>query len=473
MNNGPGKYFGNETLLLAVISIGVFMDGLDGAIVNVSLPQIAQDFGAEIELVSLVVTAYLIFLSGLMITFGKLASYKGAKKIYIAGILLFTVSSLLCALSTGIEMLIIFRSLQGIGAAMIAPTAIGIVAKEIPEERRGKSLGILVAASSFAFALGPVAGGFLTEYLSWHWIFLINLPIGIAAAALSLKFIPGSENIPGDKHRNKESFDYAGSLLFLISVGILITTLGMAGDAGPLSPSVIISLAVCAALFYLFYRREKSASNPVLEISIFRIPEFNSSTATYMLIMGAFGGAVLILPFYFQYIRLWSPAMAGLALLIPSVMITIFSPLGGMAADRYGARVVCIIAGILATAGFLLTACYSGNSPLIFIAATLLLLGVGCGPVMSAGASGIISSAPAEKKEIASGIMSTSVYLGTAIGTAVFTAIFSLFTKTAGSSMNPGAEIFMEGFFACFIAGTVFCLTATLLAYTQKAKKMT
>jgi len=468
MKNGPGKVFRYENLLLIVISIGVFMDGLDGAIVNVSLPQIAQDFGAEIEFVSLVVTAYLIFLSGLMITFGKIASYKGAKKIYITGIGLFTVSSLLCALSTGIEMLILFRSLQGVGAAMIAPTAIGIVAKEVPEERRGKSLGILVAASSFAFALGPVAGGFLTEYLSWHWIFLINIPIGIAATALSLKYIPKSEIIPDENHKKTGTFDYTGSLLFLISVAILITTLGMAGDAGPLSPSVITSLAVCAALFYLFIRREKSVPDPVLDISIFRIPAFSSSTATYMLIMGAFGGAVLILPFYFQYIKSWSPAMAGLALLIPSVMITIFGPLGGMAADRFGTGTVCVISGILATAGFFVTSFYSVNATLIFIAATLLLLGLGCGPLMSAGASGIISSAPAEKKEIASGIMSTSVYLGTAIGTAAFTAIFSLFTRTASSSMNPGADAFLDGFFSCFIAGTLFCLTATLLAFAQK-----
>lgn len=473
MDSSPAKYLRDETLLLAVISIGVFMDGLDGAIVNVSLPQIAQDFGAEIGLASLVITAYLIFLSGLMITFGKIASYRGAKKIYLGGIAIFTASSLLCALSTGIEMLIIFRSLQGIGAAMIAPTAIGIVAAEIPEERRGKSLGILVAASSFAFALGPVAGGILTEYLSWHWIFLINIPIGVAATALSMKYIPKSENIPGDNPKQRVNFDYAGSLLFLISVGILIITLGMAGEEGPLSPSVIISLAFCAALFYLFYRREKSAADPVLDINIFRIPAFNSSTATYMLIMGAFGGAVLMLPFYFQYIRSWSPAMAGLALLIPSVVITIFSPLGGIAADRYGARVVCIISGILATAGFLLTAFYSETSTIIYIAATLLLLGLGCGPVMSAGASGIISSAPAEKKEIASGIMSTSVYLGTAIGTAAFTAIFSLFTREAGSSVNPGTEAFIEGFMACFIAGTLFCLLATLLAFKQRTKRIT
>lgn len=190
-----------------------------------------------------------------------------------------------------------------------------------------------------------------------------------------------------------------------------------------------------------------------------------------MLIMGAFGGAVLILPFYFQYSKLWSPAMAGPALLIQSVVITIFSPPGGIAADRYGARVVCIISGILATAGFLFTAFYSGTTSAILIAATLLLLGHGCGPAMSEGASGIISCAPAEKKEIASGIMSTSVCLGTAIGTAVFTAIFSLLTRTAGSSVNPGTETFIEGFSSCFIAGTLFCLLATLLTLKQKNKK--
>ncbi|MBN2733646.1 MAG: DHA2 family efflux MFS transporter permease subunit [Methanomicrobiaceae archaeon] len=458
-------------LILLVVGIGAFMDGLDGAIVNVSLPQIASGFNAELGLASLVVTVYLVALSAFMIIFAKSSAFIGIKKIYTGGLLLFTISSVFCAASWNIETLIAFRALQGLGAAMIAPSAIATVAIHIKESERAKSLGIIAAASALAFAIGPVAGGFITEFLSWHWIFLINIPIGIAGIILAKYILP--EDTP--KPFRKAEFDYAGSILFIIAMTFFILPLGFLGGKadGILNPAYL--LIISAVFFILFISAEKKAKDPVIDLVLFFDKNFTYSTISYSVAMLSYGGLILMLPFYFEYIMGMSPGKSGLFLLIPSVLITILSPIGGHIADKNGARLICFVSSAVFLVSFIVILATFGLIEIFWAVLALIIMGIGLGPFMSAGSSRIIEHSDADKKEMASGIMSTSIYFGTALGTALFTAIFGFFSGGAGLKEGTGITVaaFMTGFNSAITAGILFCLIIVITAYLARDKLKT
>jgi len=456
--------------ILGVVSIGAFMDGLDGAIVNVSLPHIAADFNADLGLASLVLTVYFIALSGLMIIFGKASAYTGTKRLFITGIAVFTVSSIFCAASWSIEVLIFWRAVQGVGAAMVAPSAIAIIAMQFPEEMRGRSLGVIAAASALAFALGPVVGGLLTEFLSWHWIFLINLPIGVFTVIAAHYIL--SENVPG----TGKKFDYTGSAIFFTAMALLVVPLSMAGRAGITDASIYLPLLGSLILFTLFVFIEKRAEDPVMEPAMFLKRNFSLSVASYMLMMLAYGGAILLLPFYFQALLEMGPGMAGIFLLVPSVVITVTSPLGGYFSDISGARRVCSLSALVFFISFILMAFFAADTAIWFIIMSLVVMGLGAGPFMSAGSSRIIEHADPNKREIASGIMSTAIYFGSAIGTSLFTAIFMQSAGLTGEGrISPGisSELFVTGYESAFLFGVICCAAVVIFSALAGNKRKT
>ncbi len=463
------KHVVSTGLILFVVGIGAFMDGLDGAIVNVSLPQIAASFNADISLASLILTIYLVVLSSLMVIFAKISTFAGTKKIYIGGLAIFTLASLLCAVSWNIEALIAFRALQGLGAAMIAPSAVATIALHVRESERAKSLGVIAAASALAFALGPVAGGLITEHLSWHWIFLINIPIGIVAIILA-KYIL-SDDVPNVAALR--AFDYTGAVLFFIAMTLFILPMGFIGEKseGLINPLNLLLLS--AVVFLLFALAEKKAPDPVIDLSLFRNWNFTCSTLSYSVAMLAYGGLLLILPFYLQFIQSLSPGEAGLFLLIPSLIITVLSPVGGMLADKRGAGQVCVVSSAIFLVTFLMMLFISSTSGTGLLIAALIVMGIGFGPFMSAGSSRIIEHSGEDKREMASGIMSTSIYFGTALGTALFTAIFSYFSGGHGSGSNLLVPAFMSGFNAAIVAGVLFCIIVIVTSSMVRDKKST
>jgi len=457
-------------LILLVVGIGAFMDGLDGAIVNVSLPEIATGFNADISTASLVLTIYLVALSSLMVIFAKISSFTGTKKIYIGGLAIFTIASLFCAAAWNIETLIAFRALQGLGAAMIAPSAVATIAVHVRESERAKSLGVIAAASALAFALGPVTGGLITEFLSWHWIFLINLPIGIVAIILAYYFL--EDDARGDI--TVRAFDYPGAVLFFVAMTLFILPLGFLGEkpVGLFNP--VYFLIVSAVVFLLFILAEKKAQDPVMDLSLFSSRGFSCSVIAYSFAMLAYGGIILILPFFFQGILAMSPGEAGLFLLIPSLIITVLSPVGGSLADKKGAGIVCTVSSVIILLAFLMMGFISPASTLGLLVAALVIMGIGFGPFMSAGSSRIIEHSGEGRREMASGIMSTSIYFGTALGTALFTAIFSYFSGgDNGSAAGIQVSSFMSGFFAVVIAGILFSIIVIVTSFLAGKKANT
>lgn len=442
-----------HVLILAIVGLGAFMDGLDGAIVNVALPFIAGDFHADIGIGSLVITTYLVALSGLMILFGKVSSIYGTKKVFIAGTAVFTLASLMCVISWDIASLIAFRFIQGTGAAMIAPAAVATVAVHMPESQRAKSLGIIAAASALAFAIGPVLGGFLTEFFSWHWIFLINIPIGIITIAGAVKILPGDIPLP----HKKADFDYRGAVLFFAGMALLVVPLSFAGDRDIPLLSIATPLVLSLIFFTLFVCTEKNAKDPLIRLQMFFNRNFSCSTGAYTLFMIAYGGLLLLLPFYFEGILKLSAGSAGLLLLVPSAVITITSPSGGYYADKCGARKICAASAALFLLSILMISFFGVATILPYIILSLFIMGLGGGPFLSAGSSRILEHSEEADREIASGIMSTAIYFGTGLGTALFTAIFTFFSGSDGA-VNVSPSDFLSGFDSAMYFGILCCI---------------
>ncbi|MBP2133874.1 DHA2 family metal-tetracycline-proton antiporter-like MFS transporter [Methanomicrobium sp. W14] len=463
-----GRTGKSPALILLVVGTGLFMDGLDGAIVNISLPQIAEGFSSGLGMASLVLTIYLAALSSLMIIFAKSLYFLGTKKVYISGLALFTVSSFLCTLSWDIESLILFRALQGAGAAMIAPSAIAAVAIHVGESKRARSFGIIAAVASLAYTIGPVVGGLLTEYLNWHWIFLINIPIGTAGILLAAYLLPADKTEIFDRQK----FDYTGSCLFFVAMNLFILPLGFLGSsqAGLLKPVFLTALS--AILFIIFAFAETKALDPVIDFSMFKNRDFSYSTVAYTLVMLIYGGLFLILPFYLEDILGKSTGQAGLYLLIPSFLITVLSPVSGYFADKKGERIISVISSVVFTASFAIILLTFSQNSIFWLIFALIITGIGCGSFLSAGSSRIIEHSAEDKKEMASGIMSTSIYLGTALGTSLFAAIFEFFSGgVAQSATVTSNATFMKGFNAAVFAGLLFCIIIVLTSYMAKDKK--
>ena len=203
----------DQKIILAIIAFAMFMASLDTSIVNISLPTIAEWFDTDMGLVSWVVMGYLLVLSGLMLACGRLGDIRGFRRVFIAGFAVFTAGSLLCGLATSIGLLIAFRVIQGIGAAAIEAIAPAMIAVSLPAEKRGWALGILMTIISLSIALGPILGGFITEYLGWHWVFFVNVPIGILAVALAIRYLP-PDVVPPQAGR----FDTSGAVLILVAL---------------------------------------------------------------------------------------------------------------------------------------------------------------------------------------------------------------------------------------------------------------
>ncbi|MDD4429699.1 MAG: MFS transporter, partial [Paludibacter sp.] len=252
-----------QKLLLIAAGIAVFMDALDGSVVNISLPVIAADFGTDAGTVSWVSVSYLLILAGLILTFGKLSDCGYVRMIFIAGFVVFTLGSVVCGLSPNLAILIASRVFQGIGAAMIAASAPMLCVKFLPMNMLGVSLGVLTAASSIGFAVGPAIGGVITAFLSWHWIFFLNIPIGIFAVLFAVKIIPRSVSV------DKCAFDFAGAFALFCMMASGIFALERLPHLGFLSPVIIFAAGICVVSLILFIRFELRSRHPILNIRVF------------------------------------------------------------------------------------------------------------------------------------------------------------------------------------------------------------
>lgn len=407
-------------LVLIAIGMSTFMSALDTSVVNTVLPIITKSFESHIATVEWVVIIYLLIVSGLLLSFGRLGDIRGHRTVFLIGFSIFIISSALCGMSPTIEFLILFRGLQAIGAAMLAANSPAILTKSFPSSQRGQALGLQATMTYLGLTVAPSLGGWLTDLVSWRAIFYINIPVGISAFVLAWMFIPSDEG-----KKLHESFDFPGALLFLAGLVALLLALNQGYAWGWISPA-IISLFVFAAIFLaVFIYVEKRRTNPLLDLSLFRNRAFSSSVISAVLNYIAVFSILLLMPFYLLEGRGFTPSQAGLILTVQPIVMAVVAPIAGSFSDRIGTRIPTVTGMIVLAGGIFLMSRFGPATPIYQIAIALGIVGLGTGTFISPNNSAIMGAAPRERQGIAAGLLATARSTGMVLGVGLAGAIFT------------------------------------------------
>ena len=440
--------------VLIAIGTGSFMAALDGSVVNTILPILRNAFNSNVATIEWVVTVYLLVLSGLLLTFGRLGDLRGHKSIYIWGFAIFIVSSALCGAAWAPIWLIIFRGVQAIGSAMLASNSPAIVTGNFPAEQRGRAFGLISTMTYLGLTVGPSLGGWLTQAFGWRTVFYISVPVGILAFILGMVFIP--KDLPAE---TQQKFDLPGAITFLAGLTLLLLGLNKGADWGWSSLSVLGPLAGAILVAVVFMWIERRSPAPMLDLSLFRIPLFSISVANAILNYICVYSIIFLMPFYLIQGRGFNPAQAGLLLTVQPILMAISAPISGALSDRVGSRIPGMIGmGLLALGLFLLSR-LGPDSPLWLVALGLAVAGIGTGTFISSNTSALMGSAPRARQGIASGVQAAARNFGMVLGIGLAGAIFT--THLAQDTVNSFYTGIELGFLAAAgIAGLGIIVSA-------------
>src|SRR5215472_3535873 len=424
---GPGTSGGVLTLLLT--SVASFMVILDALVVVTALPRIHRDLGGGIGTLQWTVSAYTIAFGAGILTAAALGDRLGRKRVYVAGLALFTAASAACALAPNGTALITFRAFQGMGAAIIMPLGLTLLTSAFPQNRRGAVVGIMNNVTKLAVAAGPLVGGAVTQDLNWHWIFWINVPVGVLAGVGAWLCLPESR---GPQNR----LDIPALVLVSGGVGVLIWGLVQGSQLGWASTQGLTGLILGPALILGFVAWEDRAADPMIPLGIFRSATFSSAVSTQFLMSAAIYSAAFLTSQFFQFALGDSPLGTGLRFLPWTATPMVIAPIAGAVSDKIGARPLIVPGLLMQAAGFAwiiyLAAHSSGYASYI---APLLIAGVGISMALpSVSAAGLNAVSPQSLGK-AAGVMNTMQQFGAVFGIAIATTVFN----AHGSLASPAA----------------------------------
>ena len=439
---------------LAAVSFGLFMIMLDNTVVNVALPSIQEDLGATLSQLQWIVTGYALTFAALMLIGGKLADAYGRRLIFVIGIVIFTLASLWCGLSDTSEMLIVARIVQGAGAALMNPATLSIISATFPPKQRGAAIGIWAGVSALALAIGPLVGGLLTEHLSWHWIFFINVPVGVVAIAASFLLITES------KDETHESLDLPG--LGTSALGLVALTYGLieANAYGWTSARIVGSFAVAVISLVAFVIIERRRRYPMLDLTLFRSGTYTGANVAMLLVALAMFGVFFFVSLYMQNVLGYSAVQAGAAFLPMTVLIILIAPIAGKASDRFGSRWLMTIGMVLLGVQLLYFSQLSTTSDFWNLLPGFILGGFGMAMAMTPTAAAAIRAVPVHKSGVGSAVLNAMRQVGGSIGIALMGAIVA-----AQASGRPGVEGFMAGFERALIVAAVIAFAGSIVAF--------
>lgn len=439
-----------QLILMAVAASAVFMDYLDTSIVSIALPAITADFGTGSAVSAWVMTGYLLALASMLLVFGKLADRTGRyREIFITGFVLFTLASFLCGISSSILMLILCRVFQGASAAMMVGTATMLVMLHLPENRKGTAAGVLATIGGAALAFGPGLGGVVAEYFSWHWIFFINIPVGIIGIIGALAVIPKAEQMP----KEKKPFDYFGA--FLLSATLLVFLAGLElSNSERWSILPILLIAAAPVLGFFFLRYEMKHPDPVLPANILKNKIVIWAAVSCLFITIVYLGSIYLLPFYLTGPLGMGSALAGIIMLIPPVTMMLIGVPAGTLTNSFGCKKLCNISALVGvTASVVLTAAVLTQNWVLLFAGLLLLgatLGINEGPTIRR----ITIHCSEDTQGSAGSLTYTVMNVGSVLGIAVYSAI--------ASTASGSTEVFTA---AGIAAACIFGAVCAVLSY--------
>lgn len=423
----PQRKQSPTTLILLIVCVGQCMVGLDQRALLVALPTLTDSFNTDLTTIQWVLLIYDLMLIGSVITVGRLGDLLGRRRLYSSGFVVFVSASALCGLSQTPVQLIICRALQAVGGSMIVANGRAIASVSLPQEQRGKALGLISMAFHVGFLTGPTLGGFLIDTVGWRWIFYINLPVGLWGARLAWKTIEETK-----EDLEHVSIDFSGAFLLLLTNSLFIYGMSQLPHVGWHDPVAIGTLALAGAALFVFVMAELRSQAPILSFSLFRSRLFTASMFSLFFITSTQAAISFLIPFYLQMIRGFSPAQMGWIIIASSVVIIIVAPFAGWLSDRLGSRLLCTTGSFVIVVGQFFIASLNASSSIARIVLPIALSGFGWAIFNAPNQSAIFGSVPREKVGVASGMNTTTARTGGAMGVALAATLFTYGLAAAG-----------------------------------------
>ncbi|MEW4426441.1 DHA2 family efflux MFS transporter permease subunit [Paenibacillus pabuli] len=469
VNKNPEE-FSIKTIILPLLAIivGMIMVILDSTVVNVAIPNLVQYFETDLKTIQWTVTGYTLALSAVIPLAGWLTDRFGAKRVFLFTIAMFTLGSVLCSIAQSPEQLIVYRIIQGLGGGMVAPIGMAMVFRLAPSERRGSIMGMLGIPMLLAPALGPVLSGWFIQSLSWHWIFLINLPIGIAAFILCIKFLPDT-----DRGRTP-ALDLLGMILAPIAFSMLAYGVSEGGTSWT-STSTLTGVIVGGVALILFIIVELRHQNPLLELRVFKSSDFTRGIILAWVSQIALFGAMILIPLYLQQIKGYTALETGLILLPQALASGVGMPLGGRLFDKIGARPLAFVGlGIISGALFILSSITS-ETGLGLIILSLVMMGLGMGLSMMPLNTHVLNAAPRKLVGRVTPLTAAAQQVVVSFAVAGLTGFLTsrIATNTSGTDVGSVIKGLVSGFNDTFFLAACIALFGCLLSLIlRKPKRM-
>jgi len=444
---------------LAAVSFGLFMIMLDNTIVNVALPTIQKSLHLKVSELEWVVTGYALTFGALMLTGGKLADLMGRRLMFVVGLVIFTLSSLGCGLAGSATVLIAARVVQGVGAALMNPSTLSIITVTFPPKQRGTAIGIWAGVSALALAIGPLAGGLITEHVNWNWIFFINVPIGALAILAAFAFIEESRDTSLEQRP-----DLAGQLtsalgLFALSYGLI-----EANTYGWTSGRILGAFALAAVSLVTFVLLELRQRLPMLDLSLFRNRGFAGANTVMLLVGLAMFGVFFYVSLYVQQILGYSPVQAGASFLPWTLLIILLAPQAGRLSDRFGPRPF-VTGGLLVVAGSLFIFSRLGVHETFWnLLPAMILGGIGMSGAMAPTTAAAMASVRPEKAGVGSAVLNSMRQVGGSLGIAIMGAIVASGINSSIASGHPRPVAFVSGFQSATLVAALIAVAGAIVA---------
>ena len=448
-------------LALFVLCLGDLMIVLDTTIVNVALPSIREDLGFTETSLAWVVNAYLLTFGGFLLLGGRLGDLFGHRRMFLGGVTLFTLASVSCGLATSQGMLVAARAVQGVGGAVVSAVALSLIMGLFTEPaERAKAMGVFGFVMAGGGSLGVLLGGVLTDALDWHWIFLVNVPIGIAVIVLSLRLVPAPRSAA-----QTGRVDVAGAITVTAALMLAVYAIVNGNEAGWTSTQTLGLLSLSAALFAGFVALEARVAQPLVPLGLFRLRNVATANVVGVLWAAAMFAWFFVSALYLQLVLGYSPLQVGLAFLPSNLIMGAFSlGLSAKLVMRYGIRVPLSTGLLLAAVGLVLFArAPVDGSFAVDILPGMILLGIGAGMAFNPVLLAAMSDVAPEESGLASGVVNTSFMLGGALGLAVLASLAASRTESLEAAGEGSLEALNGGYQVALLVGALFAVVAAVV----------
>ncbi|AGY75402.1 MFS transporter [Clostridium autoethanogenum] len=461
-------------LILITVVSATFMSTLDGSIVNVALPDMASKLNVGMSGITWVVTSFLITVAATILIFGRLGDMIGKTKVFKFGVVLFIMGSLLCGLTSSLPLLVTARVIQAVGASATMATNQGIITHVFPANERGRALGVLGTFVALGSMAGPPIGGIIVSAISWEYIFLINIPIGIIVFILTLKIFPKAHTTSDEK------LDIKGALLFVVATVSLFGALGQGQVKGYDNIFIISAFVISFITFVLFIILEHKISMPILQLSIFKNSLFSISIICAFISFIAISASNIILPFYFQDTLKFSPAASGMLMMVSPIVLSVVAPFSGYMSDKIGSEILTLFGLSFTSLGLFFLSSLNERSSVLLIIGYIVIMTLGNGMFQSPNNSLVMSTVSRDKLGIAGSVNALIRNLGFVLGTSLSTLLlYNRMSHKIGyrvvDYIKGRDDVFIYGMRSVYISVGIMCLfgvliTALRLYYSKKLR---